>query len=175
MLNVQHQESLHKLREELLFRVYLPEDTENPPAPKYLNKASLEDRAGEKKVYERKIQDLTKKAKQLGIELETYRRKYEVVFQKYESIKKLSTKDKFIGRTREEEEAKIITFKEKRIEKTHNSSYQNLLQLNTHNLEEVNSLMQNNSVLHNDDNRERRNLEDTNIDTTNILDESTFT
>lgn len=69
------------------------------------------------------------------MELDHSRRKYDVVFQKYESIKKLSAKDKFIGRTREEEEVKLTTFKEKRMEKASNSSYQNLMmQLNNQNL-----------------------------------------
>lgn len=60
-------------------------------------------------------------------------------------MRKLSAKDKFIGRTREEEDVKLTTFKEKRMEKA-GSSYQNqMIQLNNQNMEEVTNILQNNS------------------------------
>lgn len=116
--------------------MYVPDDiNESQQTQKYLNKSILDDKGGEKKAYERKIQDLNKKIKQLGMELDHSKRKYDVVFQKYESVKKLSAKDKFIGRNREEEDVKLTTFKEKRMEKMNNSSYQNPMSQLSHNIE----------------------------------------
>jgi hypothetical protein len=48
--------------------VYAPDDlNETQQTHKYLNKSMAEDKGVEKKVYERKIQDLTRKVKQLGM------------------------------------------------------------------------------------------------------------
>lgn len=44
------------------------------------------------------MNDLNKKVKQLTMELDQSKRKCEVVSQKYESIKKIGNKDKFVGR-----------------------------------------------------------------------------
>lgn len=116
--------------------------------PKQSNKP--EDK-GDKKIYERKINDLNKKVKQLAIELDHSKRKCEVVAQKYENIKKIGNKDKFVGRvtSREDEDPRLTTFSQKRLERTNtNTNLSNVSQNSTINqnnviLEEVTSMMNN--------------------------------
>lgn len=64
--------------------------------------------------------------------------------QKYENIKKIGNKDKFIGRvtSREEEDPRMTTFSQKRLERA-NSSAVPTIQQNNVILEEVTSMMQN--------------------------------
>jgi hypothetical protein len=93
---------------------------------------------------ERKINDLNKKVKHLTMELDHSKRKCEVVAQKYENIKKIGNKDKFIGRvtSRDEEDPRMTTFSQKRLERAGSAAVPTLQQNNVI-LEEVTSMMQN--------------------------------
>ena len=58
----------------------------------------------EKKKYEKKILELTKNNSKLNADLEMWRRKCNVIQEKYQSMKSLFNKDKFIGLPNREEE-----------------------------------------------------------------------
>ena len=63
-----------------------------------LNIKRLEER--EKKNFERKIVELSKTNRQLSTEVEMWRRKCNVVQEKYQNMRSLLSKDKSIGRPR---------------------------------------------------------------------------
>jgi hypothetical protein len=75
------------------------------------------------------------------LERDQYRRKYDILNSKYENVKKLGNKDKFIGLT---EEVKISTLKEKRMERNSITPVQNstIAQINSNSmlLDEVSDL-----------------------------------
>lgn len=67
-----------------------------------------------------------------------------MVAQKYENIKKISNKDKFVGRvtSREEEDSRMTTFSQKRLERAGSTNVPSLQQ-STAILEEVTSMLHN--------------------------------
>jgi phage shock protein A len=69
----------------------------------------------DKKYYERQIGELNKKVKQLSMESDQLRKRCDVMTSKYENIKKIGNKDKFIGLS--SEDLKITTLKERRTER----------------------------------------------------------
>lgn len=61
----------------------------------------------EKKALEKKVLELTKNISRLNLDIETWRRKCIVIQEKYQSMKALFNKDKFIGRPTREDENNI--------------------------------------------------------------------
>ena len=95
-MQIEHQRSLEQLREEMMSRYYSAIEEQESNYNHAATMKRLEEK--QKKNYEKKIIDLTKTNRQISHEAEMWRRKCNVVQEKYQNIRSLLSKDKGIGR-----------------------------------------------------------------------------
>ena len=107
-MSIEHEETVSQLRNELLLREYENQNEEDNAEVAQrgpsLNVFAGKNESKEKKALEKKVLELTKNISRLNLDIETWRRKCIVIQEKYQSMKALFNKDKFIGRPSREEE-----------------------------------------------------------------------